>query len=225
VRQLLITWTSAFVGGVGLASLFTIQTEYWGLIFLLSVTFLILGSLLTNSRKLFWFTALVGLGLVGGFYRVSTVQVVSNFDHALGTNVQFEGVVVDEPDQRDNLTLLTVRPLETKTKILVSTNVYQSIAYGDQVTVAGKLNTPENFTTDTGKMFDYVNYLKVRGVYFKVDFAKVAVVKSGQGNSVLSVLFKIKQKFVEQLNLSLSEPEASLMAGLLVGDRRGLGAD
>src|SRR6185436_12627344 len=95
-------------------------------------------------------------------FHVADHSASSVFDTALDQEVSFSGEVVDEPDIRENNQKLLIEKdldhLEEKTKILITTNFGQGFKYGDEVNVFGKLEKPENFITDQGKEFDYVNY-------------------------------------------------------------------
>lgn len=146
---------------------------------------------------------------------------VSPLKEQLSSVVELQGTVVSEPAERERTKQFF---LKTQTdKILVSTDRLTKVSYGDLVRVSGKIEQPESFTTEFGREFDYVGYLKARGVEYRVSFAVVAVVGTGQGNPVLEQLFAIKHAFLAALERVVPEPAAGLGAGLLLGVKSALG--
>lgn len=156
--------------------------------------------------------------LFSNFYIKDAPEV---FEQYLGEKVEFSGVIVDEPDLRENNQKLVVELEESKekTKVLVTVGLYEDFKYGDEVNIKGKLTKPENFTTDTGKEFDYINYLKKDGIYYLVNYAEVEVISRDNGNPIKRKLFTFKEKFLEKINFSITPPESLLMGGLILGEK------
>jgi competence protein ComEC len=148
---------------------------------------------------------------------------ISPLQEQLGNAVVLTGIVVSEQEER----LRTIQFfIKTETdKILVSTDRLVPVAYGDEVIVSGKLERPESFTTEFGREFDYVGYLKARGVEYRVSFAEVEVAGSGKGNLMLERLLVAKQAFLSSLSRVVPEPANGLGAGLLLGVKSALGDD
>jgi competence protein ComEC len=96
--------------------------------------------------------------------------------------------------------------------------------YGDKVVLKGKLELPEEFETDTGRLFDYPNYLRAKGVSAILSWSEVEYREEG-GASLKKYLFALKRAFSGSLERVLPEPSASLMEGVLIGERRGLPED
>lgn len=141
------------------------------------------------------------------------------FETRVGGSMIFDGVVVSEPERRDTGTRIIVA--SEGEKILVTTDMYAHVAYGDVVRVSGKLAKP-GVIEGGGRPFDYRAYLAREDVYYTVSFAKVTVVAHGYGNSVIGFLLTIKTAFIERARRILSEPESSLLAGLLVAGKDAL---
>ena len=73
---------------------------------------------------------------------------------AEGASVSLSGLISDEPDIRENNQKLTVSVGDKENlKILITTDFTENYKYGDVINFYGKLEKPENFTTDTGKEF------------------------------------------------------------------------
>ena len=158
-----------------------------------------------------------------GIYRFNLVDTSAPevFEAMVGKRVEMVGRIVDEPDIRENNQKLVIEVVaeDEQTKILVTTGFGVDYKYGDELNFSGKLQKPENFITDTGKEFDYVNYLKKDGIYYVMNYVNAEVVSSGHGSFIQSFLFSVKEKFLEKINFSINEPESLLMGGLILGEK------
>ncbi|MEK7564175.1 MAG: ComEC/Rec2 family competence protein [Patescibacteria group bacterium] len=143
------------------------------------------------------------------------------FESKVGTRVDLHGVISDGPDIRENNQKLTIEVGDdsNKTKILITTNLYDEFKYGDELKISGKLEKPENFITDQGKEFDYVNYLRKDGILYTMNYGDIEVVSEGNGNFIKSTLFYVKGKFIERIDSSIYHPENLLMGGLILGEK------
>ena len=124
----------------------------------------------------------------------------SNFERAVGAKVSFIGNVNDTPDVRQNFTQINVEPKDYDFNILLRTLPDQKISYGDNIKVFGTLKYPENFTTNTGKEFDYISYLKRQNVFYIVDKPSIKIIDSDGGNFLKAFLFKIRNNFENSIN-------------------------
>jgi competence protein ComEC len=163
---------------------------------------------------------------------MADISAPSVFESQIGQKATFSGVVVDEPDVRQNNQQITVevdsrgrtvnsfdvRPF-SKTKILISAGLDQDFKYGDAINFTGKLKKPENFQTDQGKTFDYVNYLRKDGILYTMGYPQIQIVGEGNGNMIKSALFSAKEKFLEKINFLIPNPESIFAGGLLLGER------
>lgn len=144
-------------------------------------------------------------------------------ENKVGSSIIFKGEIIDEPSLKEDGQKFTVEiiqgpPLD-KVKVLINTNSGVEYQYGDLVDVSGRLEKPENFLTDQGKTFDYINYLRKDGVLYTMSYPRVEVLSRGNGNFILNFLFSIKNKFLEKLDLVIPEPESTLLGGILLGEK------
>ena len=147
----------------------------------------------------------------------------STLSSSVGEKVELVGVVSKEPDVRDASTHLYVR---TETDIvLVTTERYTDIRYGDKVRASGTLKEPESFVGELGREFNYPAYLLVRSVEYQVSFARVDVLSQGNGNRFIAFLLAIKQTLINGIESVLNEPQAGLSEGLLLGVKQALGEE
>lgn len=143
------------------------------------------------------------------------------FEIQVSQKASFSGIIVDEPSVGENNQKLTIEVNigEEKIKILLSTNLDESYKYGDVINFSGKLEKPENFITDQGKKFDYINYLRKDEIFYVIGYPKIEIVSRGNGNKIKSALFFAKEKFLEKMNFAIAPPESLLMGGLILGEK------
>ena len=147
----------------------------------------------------------------------------SSLARQVGADVELQGRVVFEPDERSSSQQLTV--LVAGERVLVLADRFSTVSYGDTVSVRGVLERPTAFTTDLGRTFNYPGYLEARGIHYLVRFGDVTVVETDGGNPLISVLLAGKQQFQTALRTVLNEPMVGLAEGLLLGEKRALGAE
>ncbi len=145
------------------------------------------------------------------------------FETQLGTKVSLEGIVIREPDIRTNTQHLYVA-VDDQT-LLVTTDRYREISYGDKISFEGALALPESFQTDLGRTFNYPRYLQARDVRYTVSFASIRVTEHDQGNALIASLLRFKHAFMEQIELVIPQPHVGLAEGLLLGVKQALGDD
>jgi competence protein ComEC len=148
----------------------------------------------------------------------------SQLEAKLGHTIELSGVVVREPDVRERSQHLYLRVPTEPQLLLVTTDRFHHITYGDEVTVVGELTRPVAFTTDLGRTFDYPGYLQARGVSYLMRYPdSIVVTQSGQGNSVIAALLAFKAEFQTALRNVLPVPSVQLAEGILLGEKQGLG--
>jgi ComEC/Rec2-related protein len=165
---------------------------------------------LKNKRAAILGLAL-GVTVLLGAIRVWMIPVV---EPPLG-NQAFVGVI-KSVDERLDKTLLKVRIKDTNTNIQVTIREKQNFLPGDTVSVRGKVELPEDFVTDTGRIFDYDSYLSSRGVDAVVGFAQVVRIK--QTNfSINKIATQIRNFIAETLAENINFPVDGIVASMLVG--------
>ncbi len=210
-----------FTLGVLLRSFFIVNFNL--VIFTLIISFLSILFLYLSKTKWSLIISVFIFTLALGIYRFHMVDVEPPlfFESHVDERVNLTGEIVDEPDIREFNQKLIIETEEEgeKTKVLVTVGFGQDYKYGDEVKFSGKLQKPENFITDTGKEFDYINYLKKDGIFYSINYSNIEIISHGNGNKVKSALFYIKEKFLEKIDFAISSPEDLLMGGLILGER------
>jgi competence protein ComEC len=161
---------------------------------------------------------LIGIALLRFFFFIPEKP---DFDNVVGKEVYFMGEVVEPPDVRLNNQRITVKPNDHESNILVVAPRSFEVSYGDIVEVKGILETPENFITNVGKEFNYKRYLANQDIYYILQNASLLVISSGNGNKIKSILFKIRDSFMLNIEKIISPPRSGLANGLILGARGG----
>ncbi len=156
-------------------------------------------------------------------------------DVFLEERVTIAGLVTSDPDVRERYTNLVfdvdyvlydgerfVSPYTVR--VLVRVPHYPEFFYGDQMEITGTLIAPKNFVSeDTGNVFDYQGYLAKDAIYYQMFFPSVDNVTHGGGNIIKRSLSSLKTHFLKTIAKNISEPEASLAGGILLGAKQSLG--
>ena len=218
----------AFFVGVGVATLYAVSLPVVLWMFLVGLGLLTIGyrKSETPSAPFVISCSLILVCFAVGLLRIHIVS--QQFGHSpltssVGEKVELVGEVIKEPDVREKATHLYVQ-VESDT-VLVTTDRYASVSYGDEVRVAGTLKKPESFASELGREFNYPAYLLARGVEYQMSFAAVEVSSSGHGNLLISYLLNIKHSLTRSIESVLNEPQAGLSEGLLLGVKQALGEE
>lgn len=219
---------SGFMVGVFLRSFFEIPLwVFAGLFVWVLVIFVISKS---KQFLIFSFIGLIVFSLgVARFEIAETFNDREILDVYVEEKIVMSGIISQEVDLREKqqriiVEIDSIEGVEfSKTKVLVSTDLYPRFEYGDLVEVEAKIRKPENFETDSGREFDYINYLGKDGISYTASFAKVSVVEKGLGNPVKRGLLKFKKTFLDAANRAVPEPESALLGGILLGVKQSLG--
>ncbi|MEI7615831.1 MAG: DUF4131 domain-containing protein, partial [Actinomycetota bacterium] len=94
----------------------------------------------------------------------------------IGEKIKIEGIVIDEPNIKDDGAQLTV--LSDSEKVLVNVGLFPEYKYGDLVEISGKLEKPANIATTTGNDFDYVKFLAKDDIFYEISFAQAKIISS-----------------------------------------------
>lgn len=227
----------AFVLGIASASLFEINLYtfcFLSLVYFLSI--FLLKDFLKEKKKFINFLILFFLFFVLGFCRFLISEKTLNYDLLetyLDQKITMTGLVVDEVDERENNSKIIFKVQKAENlslenpsiKVLLTLPHYPVYRYGDEIKVSGSLQAVENFKTDSGKEFDYKNYLAKDNIFYLSYYPETELISSNNGNFVKEKLFLLKKKFLRKIEAQISQPQAALMGGLLLGVKQSLGKD
>src|SRR3989344_700040 len=136
----------------------------------------------------------------------------------VGKTAVLDGVVVNDPERRAGslhaqVEVYRINGEPALGRLLAILPRDEELSYNDEVRIRGELKEPEAFETDTGRVFDYAGYLRVRGVSAIMPFATLLEQEEG-GWSPLGALYLLKHSFERALERAVSEPRAALLLGL-----------
>lgn len=218
-----------FVIGVGLASYLFMPLWAAFAMFVAGCGFLFFG---WPHQKIFIILGLAGIFLFFGIFRFWAAEVPRDENQISfynGEKLTFSGVVVAEPDTRDNGTKLKVKSEKLKISggerevggdVLVNAQLYPIFHYGDELEVTCKLQKPEPIED-----FAYDKYLAKENIYSVCYWPDIKFIKSGKGNKIIAGILFVKEKLVATVNRILPEPQAAFLGGLLYGAKRGIPQD
>ena len=219
----------SFVFGVLYDSLF--GAGFLEAAFLAVLTFSLLAASVLTRRLTYVIVLLAVVAFGGGAARTAVMltELPPSFVPLVDTSVNLKGVVVTQPDAREESTRLMVEVMEndTRTRIIAVAPPHGAYAVGDRVTVRGTLRLPEPFETPGGRIFAYDAFLAKDGVFALVQPARVEVTSRDERLhlTVLRHLQLVRDGFISALGRALPDPESALAAGLIAGGKQGLGKE
>lgn len=230
--QIFFYLLSAFVGGVLLASLFDFSQSLILVIFLVAISIVAITNL---GNKLSLLIALMLIFLAVGAVRFNQFNFSKNLlEQFVGNEVFLTGYIDSEPEIDETLQRFVLRV--DQERILVTINSYPRYRFGAFIQASGKLELPQNFThsASSGQAdFDYITYLRKNGIRMILFFPEINeyIEDLDLGffeNLRLSLyknIFSVKDRFQTSINLSISEPNASFINGILLGSRQNIPDD
>jgi competence protein ComEC len=142
--------------------------------------------------------------------------------------VRLIGVVNRPPVRVDNSALRTAsgtshaviqsgrseRSYPVEGLVLIRMPSDQKLSYGDRVRISGKLETPPDDDD-----FSYRAYLARKGIHslMRVYTPSIKVMAKDAGSPLLGSIYALRERAYIALNRSIPQPEASLLAGILLG--------
>ncbi len=237
-----LMWISlAFLAGILVADQVQVATSTW-VLFTLAMLALALVVRLVLPRwtkeparltNYFLFCLCLAAFFFGAARFQSTVPRVDAHYIAWYSDRDYEllitGSVADPPDVRDTYTNLRVNvsevdtgdeTLEVQGLILARVLPGQDWHYGEVVRLRGHLKTPPD-----GEDFSYQDYLSRQGILAYMPDAEATLLPFIDGDPLLRTIYAFKDNAVARLGRIFPEPEAPLLAGILLGDDNGIPAD
>ncbi len=207
----------AFIIGVAYLS--------WGLIIacvciVFCITFFKKYFVFINRKVYFLIAVLVLLGFGFGVWRyLQTYPTQESIVNYIGKKIVISGTVVDtsmnESWQHLTLSDLKNENLELEDRVMLTTIAYPKYEYGDRISVECELEAPEQIED-----FKYDRYLHSKNIWATCFSYKTWNVAEDQGSALKGVLLKVRGVFLNKMDQVFGEPHASLLSGLLFGEKR-----
>lgn len=175
-----------------------------------------------SKKEIIIVLILIAIAIVRFFF---FIPVPPDYSSAVEETVILEGIVNEDPDIRLKNKHLNVKLKDQDINILVFVGREVDVSYGDFVKVNGILEEPENFITNSGKEFNYKRYLANKDIYFLIKNADLEIISNGNGSKIKSLLYKLRNSFMKNINQVVGSPESDLANGLILGARGGFDED
>jgi competence protein ComEC len=156
---------------------------------------------------------------------MDSLQEADSVAHiAHNQSVAVIGKIRDEPDIRPGsiryvIDVERVENIDQKVRgrvLVIDRGKWPRHFYGEEVRVQGKLALPKS-----DDAFDYAAYLSIDGISVVMDRANITTMHAAR-STPQGMLISIKSAWEQHVNRIFPEPTASLLAGLLLGSRRGM---
>ncbi len=205
----------SFVAGVFFAPYFSLSSA--AILALFAIFFVI--SLSVIPQKWLWISMIaIGFFFLGVLRYQQYSLSLQNILYPKDNNLKITGQVVEPPEDTKKATKVVLYDQAKKAKILLILRPFSGIKYGDYITSEGKVVVSE---TDELK-----NPLLAKGISAQMVFPKVekaSVIKNmSLSMKAKNLLYSVRNRFEETINSIFPEPEASFLAGLLLGIKRNL---
>lgn len=171
-----------------------------------------------SKKEILIVLILIAIALVRFFFFIPKSP---DYTNVVGESVELVGIVDDDPDIRLRNKQLNIKITDREVNILVFVGRDEDVNYGDSVKIRGVLEEPENFITNSGKEFNYKRYLANKDIYYMIKNADLEIISTGSGSRLKSLLYKIRESFMRNINNVIPMPESDLANGLILGARGG----
>ncbi len=154
---------------------------------------------------------------------------VSKFEPYTGKNVEIEGILVGDVFVKEYYTESTIRIIslndQGKTynyseKMLLKYRGKDKLSYGDRIILEGEIKPFETIRNPGD--FNYSLYYKSRGINHQLVANKGKLLAENRNNFILMQLYKTKMRIKSIIYSSLPKEEASLLYGIITGDKNNL---
>ncbi|MDE2116839.1 MAG: ComEC/Rec2 family competence protein [Patescibacteria group bacterium] len=156
-----------------------------------------------------------------GSWRIVAVNDGAHpLDGSVDKMVALTGTICDEPTSKGYQQKICFQPDGSSDRLLLTVSGISTYAYGDVISVTGKPELPKNFLSyEGGPEFDYISYLAKDDVRYIMNRPALARTGENHANRMLAWLYGIKDSFVAKMRRLVPDPESSILAALIVGDR------
>lgn len=237
-----LVWVSlAFLAGIVIAGNVSLPVSIWLFLAGIALALGLLWRFLTHSigleplaQDVTSATILVIFLLLGAARYQSAITVFDAFDLGWYNDRPYETLVTawvtEPPDQRDNYSNLRLRAtgidtgggtdLQLDGLLLARVDSNEEYRYGQVIRLRGSLVSPPE-----GEDFSYREYLARQNIHSMMSSADVTVLPGEKGNLFMASMFALKNRALETIYRLFPDPEASLLAGILLGEDNGLPED
>lgn len=222
----------AFVSGIVCASLISLPLWGWLVFFGLAILLSFFLRNLNFFKKRTLFLALLPMLFLGAWrYQLAQPEINAHyiaFYNDRNYEMLVTGIVSEPPDYRDRYTNLKIKvtavdsgsgDLPVTGWLLARAPKNEIYSYGQIIRVRGQLQTPPEDAE-----FSYRDYLAREGIHAYMTKTEITILPGQAGNPIWAAVYQFKEKSLRNIYRLFNDPEASLLAGILLGVDTGLTA-
>ncbi len=170
---------------------------------------------------------LLGAARLQATVPIKTVTEISWFNDRQ-YDLLITGTLVQPPDYQDTYTNLRLQASQVDTGsdqfkvsglVLARVDPNQAYFYGENLRLRGRLTTPPE-----NEDFSYRDYLARQGILSYMSGAEATVLPGSTANPILAAVYSLRDISLGNVYRLFLDPEASLLAGILLGVDSGLPA-
>ncbi len=231
-----LLWVSlAFLSGIVLNRFLRTPLALWLIIALIPIiAALILRRRIARLASLnVWLIAAVCVAVLLGAMRYQqTIRKITPADVSWYNDRKYDvlvtGSLTDPADYRDAYTnlRLNVKQIDNGNKLfnvsgllLAHAPINQIYEYRDEIRLRGQLQTPPQ-----DEDFSYQDYLARQGILSYMPTSEATLLPGNDGNPISRAIYAFKDKAVDHIYRLFPDPEASVLASMLLGVNGGLSA-
>ncbi len=226
-----LMWLSlAFLAGILLAQQAHAPLPIWLALLGFQTFVIILTWRLGRSTRLLGLAMMMLTALLGAIrYQAEQIPITPSnvaFYNDADYEVLVTGWLIEPPDERDRFTNLRIQVETVDTGagelpryglILARVAPNQTFHYGDLLRLRGHLKTPP-----ADEEFSYRDYLARQGIFSYMPIAEATLLPEQRGNPLVKAIYTFKETSLQNIYRLFPDPEASLLAGILLGIDTGL---
>ena len=199
----------SFILGIFLASFINLSSAVYAVFFILGLIFL---CFFKKSFKYLIFGLCILILCAGVLSYKLKVKKMENL--LKEEEIEFTGVITEEPDIRVNKVNLIVKNKEIG-KVLVISDLPNKFDYGNKVKVKGKIKIPNVYPH-----FNYRGYLAKDGIYYVMYYPKIILLEEDKGNFIYKEILCFKDKLRESIKKFISSPYNLILGAIILGDKK-----
>lgn len=210
-------WMVSFMGGVFVASFFNFGAPLW-VLFLLGAAW-VFSFTLKKLRLISFVLGLLVFATAGVYlYQVKSAPLSfwqekrEKFNKNAQTQV-IQGKIAGEFERRQKNARFVFKT-EKKESILVFTNRYPRLYYGDKLRLKGKVQIPGQVDD-----FDWQGYLASQGIYKVMFYPQIEVLERSQKGSFLTYLYQARRQVREFFQENFSPYKSEMLRAIILGDK------
>ncbi len=137
-----------------------------------------------------------------------------------GQKVEILGLIIQDPEIGIKNTKAEVFIPDLNAKVLIYSDLYPKLEYGNKIKIKGKLQQPPEF-----EGFNYKDYLEKKEIYFLMSYPSIEVLEKNQGNILKTISIGFKTKIDQSLSRIVSYDLLGFFQALLFGDESNISSE